>query len=738
MLLLTISATLLGLSQAIPNYQATECRLVNPTVAQDCELVTTPNLCCEFAGEACQQVGCPTDEPTEIPTEDPTPDPSRSPSRSPSRDPSQSPTPKPTTTTPAPTTTTTTTTTCYCPSPAPITPTTPYPTAKKSKSKGSSSSGNGVGDCDCDKSYKLREIRFIYTGTQSNVKMSVYSDGKTGSYPWQSEVCRFTGINPNDEVICDIRDASNLLAFENETPIVITGSNGYECVGQYHTSCSSDIVDELPEQGGSFPICTDVYVSGWRDGNPATNDCDDGEEPCSCDTITRDTSTSTTFEPEFVDVVIGGNCYCDNTGNIGSNPTPQPTSYSKKSKKKKGKKGSSGGLGYGDCDCDKTYGMRTLRFMWSGTEEVDIYYYEKGGSLLCKDEGIEEGEESECDAQASGSFTKFSTNTYMQVKRAGTNNAVCTSEVHTSCSSDIVGGYGDGGCGTDLLVTGWSDGNPNDDNYCDDGYDLCSCEGVPLDPAPSDEPVNEINYDAEPTDGTYIDDVCFCSTLDETVDVDLDDFSTTAFKTKRGKTNGFGYGDCDCDGGFASLEIVYTGTGVVDIALYAKEAYGVDDNEMICSFSDVQFGDEMACSVADGPLTLNVPIVQKYARLRRFTYVCVTNDADETECGKLRTGKNSCRDVVGWGFTGYPNAVVTGWTDYANNTCDDGFKPCECGNCDVGYSRAECNAATSCFFDETSNTCEATSVSFYQRTSGVAKASYAFAVILGIVALAAF
>merc|ERR1712232_1319990 len=116
--------------------------------------------------------------------------------------------------------------------------------------------------------------------------------------------CRFTGINPNDELVCDIRDASNLSAFENETPIMITGSNGYECVGQYHTSCSSDIVDELPEQVSGFSLCTDVHVSGWRDGNPATNDCDDGEEPCSCDTIVRDTSTSTTFEPEFVDLII--------------------------------------------------------------------------------------------------------------------------------------------------------------------------------------------------------------------------------------------------------------------------------------------------------------------------------------------------------------------------------------------------------------------------------------------------
>jgi len=214
--------------------------------------------------------------------------------------------------------------------------------------------------------------------------------------------------------------------------------------------------------------------------------------------------------------------------------------------------------------------------------------------------------------------------------------------------------------------------------------------------------------------------------------------------TKRSKTNGFGYGDCECATdaksgklvGFQSLEFVYTGTGVVDLALYAQE--GADVNEQICSFSGVQFGDEMACSIEDGPLTLNLPIVNKYQRFTKFTYVCVTDEFDNTECGKLRTGRNMCRDIVGWGFTNYPEVVITGWSDLSGNECNDGFEPCDCGNCDVGYSRAECNAATSCYFDETSNTCEASSVSFYQRQSAANHASYAFAVILGIVAFLTF
>merc|ERR1711971_557017 len=39
--------------------------------------------------------------------------------------------------------------------------------------------------------------------------------------------------------------------------------------------------------------------------------------------------------------------------------------------------------------------------------------------------------------------------------------------------------------------------------------------------------------------------------------------------------------------------------------------------------------------------------------------------------GKLRTGKNSCRDVVGWGFTGFADVVITGWSDVSDNECND-------------------------------------------------------------------
>ena len=144
--------------------------------------------------------------------------------------------------------------------------------------------------------------------------MTVYSDGKSGSYRWSSEVCRFSKVQPNDELVCDLwASSNNPKLFENETPFILTYANGNQCVGQYHTSCSSDIVGELPEDPGvGLPLCTDVVVSGWRDGNPNdNNNCDDGIEPCSCDSLPPDTSTTTTFVPDFVDIIIGENCYCE-------------------------------------------------------------------------------------------------------------------------------------------------------------------------------------------------------------------------------------------------------------------------------------------------------------------------------------------------------------------------------------------------------------------------------------------
>lgn len=750
MKVLILSAALLGLSQAQPFYDATECRRVEPLVPEDCDKTT--QICCAFQGEACTDAPCPTDpptkEPTPGPTKFPTPGPTKFPTPGPTEMPTPSPSPSPISPNPTPGPTEEV---CYCPTPAPITPTTPMPTYKKSKKSKSSGGGMGIGDCDCDKNYKLREIRFKYSGAARNVKMSVYSDGKSGSYPYQSEVCRFSGVNPGDELICDIRAGSNLLAFENETPFVVTGANGYECVGQYHTSCSSDIVLVPAQQVSGFALCSDIIVTGWRDGNPLTNDCDDGEEPCSCDTIVRDTSTSTTFTPTFVDVNIGKVCYCDTQGQI-TTPTPAPTVAYKKKKKKKGKKGSSGGLGYGDCDCDKTFGMTMLRYLWQGKDAVDITYLDKSGNKLCEDKDVQEGEESECNlldpltCKPVGSVARFSTNTYMQVKLAGTNNAYCSAEVHTSCSSDIVGGYGDGGCGTDLMVSAWSDGANCGNNLCDDGYDVCPCEGeevVIIDPADSENPVEEINYDEEPDDLTYIPDVCFCSTIDETKDATIDDAPDAPITKTRNAGNGFGYGDCDCENGFKQIEFVYKGTGIVSLSLYTwpfalkKRPFESLDTEQICTFTNVQFGDELSCSVTDGPLDPDDGS-QRYARLTRNTFVKVTDADGNEEIGRLRTGRYSCRDIVGWGFTGYPDVVITGWTDYADNECNDGFEPCECGDCNADYTRTECNKQNNCYFDEAKQECAASSVGFYQRTNGANYASYTFAVVLGIFAVLAF
>merc|ERR1719347_1865464 len=117
-----------------------------------------------------------------------------------------------------------------------------------------------------------------------------------------------------------------------------------------------------------------------------------------------------------------------------------------------------------------------MRLRYSGSATVDIVYEDKKGNEMCRDEGIITGAESICDIRGSTTYTyddRFSTDTNVYVYEAGTNNQVQYSKIHTSCSSDIVGET-DG----DLTVSGWADGNPNDDNDCDDGIVECLCPTV--------------------------------------------------------------------------------------------------------------------------------------------------------------------------------------------------------------------------------------------------------------------
>jgi len=601
-------------------------------------------------------------------------------------------TPSPTTgapVTPAPVfTTTTVETTCVCPTQAAVVTTkaatTTYGKGKKAKnkSKDKNSSGNGVGDCDCDKDYGVVELRFRYQGTEDNVNIEIFYDQKT----LQQVLCEFTNISPGDEIICNIASLGH--DFQNETPFRVTYQSGQTCEAQYHTSCSSDIVGLVQDE------CTDLICTGWRDGNPNTNDCDDGVEPCECDATTAEPVITTgATEVSFVQTIVGDNCYCDATsGAFSTTSSTTTTSYKKKKKKSKGKSSDSGGQGFGDCDCDKTYGMAEMRLLYSGDEDVDIVYVHKDGPVMCRDEDIAQGEESVCNIMNNANFDKYGTNTYVKVFLAGTNNQVCMATIHTSCSSDIVGGYGDEGCGYDLLVSGWRDGNPNDDNDCDDGQEECDCEGVFVD-EPEDPTEEEVV--------TY-GDQCFCSNVNATSGItsvsQLTALTTTQSskkkKSKRSNKNGWGFGYCDCDGGIQKLRFVYKGTEAASISLESK------DGTFMCSYDGVVYGDENECGLPSS--------MSKFAT---DTHVTVTT-ASETCTDKIHT---SCsQDIIGWTAGDCTSFVVSGWQDNKSaGECDDGFEPCDCEDVSECYFDDDENCVNQdgteegCVFDEGSFTCTA-------------------------------
>eukprot|EP00486_Rosalina_sp_Unknown_P002908 CAMPEP_0201566366 /NCGR_PEP_ID=MMETSP0190_2-20130828/6106_1 /ASSEMBLY_ACC=CAM_ASM_000263 /TAXON_ID=37353 /ORGANISM="Rosalina sp." /LENGTH=520 /DNA_ID=CAMNT_0047984989 /DNA_START=23 /DNA_END=1585 /DNA_ORIENTATION=- len=461
-----ILACLLGLSYV--NAQSCEDQgLAVPPQCEDTQDEEGRIICCEINGEGCEEIDCPTDTDTDI---------------------------------------------CYCPTSMPTMATTPSPTTKSyaKKTKGESS-GIGYGDCDCDKDYGVTELRFIYQGSADSVTINFYNKDADVTF------CTFTGIAPNEEIICESTGKiSGQDDFETETYFDImdesTGeyldgcsaddvSAGNKDTAAFHTSCSSDIV--------GLTRCNDnIICSGWKDGNPDdNNDCDDGQEECECDDTETDIETPSPVEdpstPSPVEDpdTIGDVCYC-----AVDNCTPSPTITGSTKSSSKGKKGKSkskssskdSGMGCGDCDCDKDYGMVEIRVLYTGADDVTIQWFDKGGDgQICLDsEDVSQGEEAICnvndylDSNDDPIYEKLETNTFAKLVDAN-GDEICTTEIHTSCSRDIVGTEGDGDCIAGLIiVTGWKDGNPNDDNDCDDGYDLCDCE------VEIDEGLTEDNPDA--------------------------------------------------------------------------------------------------------------------------------------------------------------------------------------------------------------------------------------------------
>ena len=179
----------------------------------------------------------------------------------------------------------------------------------------------------------------------------------------------------------------------------------------------------------------------------------------------------------------------------------------------KSKSKSKEGLGFGDCDCEK--GMVELRILYSGSDDVDIEFLDKSGDdNVCEGTSrVTQGTEVTCNVQTfldgNGDpyFEKLETETTVVIRDASNGNEICTTEIHTSCSQDIVGTEGDGDCDSGIiLVTGWRDGS-DDDNNCDDGLDECDCEtGEPEEP---EEPQPQTTAEAGPV-GIIVGDKCYC------------------------------------------------------------------------------------------------------------------------------------------------------------------------------------------------------------------------------------
>eukprot|EP01084_Bolivina_argentea_P103910 186094_1 len=303
------------------------------------------------------------------------------------------------------------------------------------------------GDCDCDKSYGLIEMRLRYTNPIGASHIDFYYDG-IGS----DIICQFDNVAFNEEIECNILDYINTATnqpyypkFKTNTAFLITHDDpsSTTCEGEYHTSCSSDIVGGKPTAGCD----TDFICTGWMDGGP-TNDCTNGEVPCECPP-----------EPTLPDIT---ECYCQNPSATGINPN-------------------SGGAGWGSCDCSG--GMIELRWKYLGNDIVNIRVYndaDNTGPLVCEFLNVVPQAEITCniwdfkDPSGNIVYDKFVKNTRFEVDHVYSSGIICSGEYHTSCSRDIVGYYATNDECTELICTGWKDADTPDDD-CDDGWVPCNC-----------------------------------------------------------------------------------------------------------------------------------------------------------------------------------------------------------------------------------------------------------------------
>eukprot|EP01083_Nonionella_stella_P155476 502269_1 len=311
-----------------------------------------------------------------------------------------------------------------------------------SHSHSRSHSSSSDGDCACEKG--MKEIRFIYQGTEDGVSIALLNPKVAGGV-----ICSFSDVAINTELTCSSSTA-NLEKFPTNTDFEVIYADGTACETSYHTSCSVDIV-------GAESDCAELVVSGYTDGKD--NDCDDGYEPCYCGppTTTMEPDTTTVTEPETTTVTEPETTTVTSPDTTGPD-TPTTTCFCPTEATLTTETPILTHPSYDSCDCDG--GMIELRFTYTGAEnDVEIDISEEGGDSICQFSGVYTGDMIVCNVwgdTASGlvqtGLDKFPKNTAFKITGDGT---TCADAYHTSCSQDITGQIMDD-CG-ELVVSGWRD-----------------------------------------------------------------------------------------------------------------------------------------------------------------------------------------------------------------------------------------------------------------------------------------
>eukprot|EP01083_Nonionella_stella_P153316 492459_1 len=312
------------------------------------------------------------------------------------------------------------------------------------------------GDCECARKAGVTDIRLRYLGdatSQSAQTIEIYKGTDT--------ICSFSDVTAGETIICNVLDAVDpttgesfgYTKFDDTTKMKIIHEDNSECLPQFKTKCEGSF-DLVGHDGESS--CAELVGTGWSDSTwpeaSSAFQCNNGRVPCICGT-----EVTTTAAPDPSDIPPG-DCLC-NILTTGS------TKYA------------DGYEGYGECGCDKTYGLMQMRLKYIGAQPAKLWEVLVNGDAVCSYTNVAINQTIDCNVRSyrlNGSsvpvYTKFDKNTYFKIVHE--NDEECFPVFHTSCSSDIVGGTSTD-C-EEIMCTAWRDGNPIQ-NECNDGTVWCDC-----------------------------------------------------------------------------------------------------------------------------------------------------------------------------------------------------------------------------------------------------------------------